>query len=98
MSWLMFLSLLKNIAECFMKAIKDLSFSSANEHQPYVNTRKFSFAAAAALGDAVFFFFFPFSFFLPRLWSCAKWPRSCRDVPGVCLDGNRCDVASVALN
>lgn len=42
MSWLMFLSLLKNIAECFMKAIKGLSFSSANEHQPYVNRRNFS--------------------------------------------------------
>lgn len=37
----MFLSLLKNIAECFMKAIKGLSFSSANEHPPYVNRRNF---------------------------------------------------------
>lgn len=53
MSWLMFLSLLKNIAECFMKAIKGLSFSSANERPPYVNTRRFPFAAAAAAAAAL---------------------------------------------
>lgn len=51
----MFLSLLKNMAECFMKAIRGLSFSSTNEHQPYVNKRNFSAAAAAAavLGGAI---------------------------------------------
>lgn len=75
MSWLMFLSLLKNIAECFMKAIKGLSFSSANEHPPYVNRRNFP-PQQRLLSEALPRAFLSLSC-LRLLVSCKAWPRSC---------------------
>lgn len=90
----MFLSLLKNIAECFMKAIKGLSFSSANERQPYVNMHHLLMRRLRLLRFAVGFsaLFFHVSAFALVLCEGATQLPCC---PGVCLDGNRCDVASV---
>lgn len=75
MSWLMFVSLLKNIAECFMKAIKGLSFSSTNEHQPYVNTQHFSLQRRRRLLEMLWGFR---SFFL--LFAFALVSHSCHVV------------------
>lgn len=83
----MFLSLLKNMAECFMKAIRGLSFSSANEHQPYVNKRNFSLQQQQQQQQ-----FLEVSF---KTIFCS-WHAAAM-FAGVCLDRNRCDVASAAL-
>lgn len=80
----MFLSLLKNMAECFMKAIRGLSFSSANGHQPYVNKRNFSLQQQQQFLELSF----------KRIF--CSWHAAAM-FAGVCLDRNRCDVASAAL-
>lgn len=64
-----------------MKAIKGLSFSSANEHQPYVNMQHFSLQQQRRRRlSEVLWGFLSFFSSSPSLWSCVKSPHSCHVV------------------